>query len=437
MRDRFSSRRNRGGGFSLQPAAGAMTYTVSAWLNTDNVTNWRTAVGTWFSPSSQSMHFGLDSSRRASNYVFVDGVQRGIVDTATAVLPGQWYHMASVVDKASQSLQFWVNGRNTVNIPLATWSTTQTPGTRDVYIGTKDAGGWKDDLAANSGTAQFVPGRVGNALRMNVQAGDVDYVSEGITADVKLHSSYTIEAWINPSTTAHDSSPNTGVHNGTYSGAALDLPSGVRGTRGNTAAYFDGNDYVNMGDIDGLDGLAAVTAEAWVRWDGTPNTTGSLPGSIVRKQNPGSVFALGAGWDTPGGNAARFWVSIPGLGFVNSGDGTTNVADGEWHYVVGTYDSSFVRVYVDGVEESSAAYSGTLVSDNSPLWIGAYPGEAWTGMIDEVAVYTRALSPGEITSHYQAGMVPEPSTLVLAALGALGLAAFGWRRRCAFRRRVD
>lgn len=47
----------------------------------------------------------------------------------------------------------------------------------------------------------------------------------------------------------------------------------------------------------------------------------------------------------------------------------------------------------------------------------------FTGLIDEIRLSYSALSPTQLLN------VPEPSSVVLAAVGLIGLAACGWRRR--------
>ena len=70
---------------------------------------------------------------------------------------------------------------------------------------------------------------------------------------------------------------------------------------------------------------------------------------------------------------------------------------GSWTHVALTYDGSQLLLYVNGVQVASRAASGAIQSSTSPLWIGGNQyGENFTGLIDDVRVYNRALTPAEI-----------------------------------------
>lgn len=72
-----------------------------------------------------------------------------------------------------------------------------------------------------------------------------------------------------------------------------------------------------------------------------------------------------------------------------------------WHHVAAVYDGSEIRLYLDGVEVGSLPAAGTLSSDPSvAAVIGNQPpgagDRAFDGLIDDVRIYSVALSPAEI-----------------------------------------
>jgi Concanavalin A-like lectin/glucanases superfamily/Immunoglobulin domain len=79
---------------------------------------------------------------------------------------------------------------------------------------------------------------------------------------------------------------------------------------------------------------------------------------------------------------------------------------GTWYHLVGTYDGTTVRLYVNGVLEGSAYAGFPLDYGTRPVFFGR-TGEFWVanfgGSMDEVSIYSRALTADEIQSLYQAG----------------------------------
>ncbi len=78
--------------------------------------------------------------------------------------------------------------------------------------------------------------------------------------------------------------------------------------------------------------------------------------------------------------------------------GTTDLRDGEWHHVAGTYDQSFIRAYVDGKMEGEAAFNLVPDTNELQLVIGSISlvKNFFTGDIDEVGIFNVALSEGDI-----------------------------------------
>jgi hypothetical protein len=71
---------------------------------------------------------------------------------------------------------------------------------------------------------------------------------------------------------------------------------------------------------------------------------------------------------------------------------------GRWTHLAATYDGTTYRLYVNGAEVSSGSASGRILRTVDPLWIGGnLPyGEHFQGVIDEVRVFNRALTPGGV-----------------------------------------
>lgn len=80
--------------------------------------------------------------------------------------------------------------------------------------------------------------------------------------------------------------------------------------------------------------------------------------------------------------------------------------DGRWVHVAGTYNGTYLRVYIDGVRRGSRAVSGRVQMNDYPLAVGSNnkpitkPGDPvhnWMmGAMDDFRLYRRALSKAEI-----------------------------------------
>lgn len=80
---------------------------------------------------------------------------------------------------------------------------------------------------------------------------------------------------------------------------------------------------------------------------------------------------------------------------------TTTIVNTGWHLIIGTYDGTNVKIYVDGRLEQSVNIAGTVATGTAPVYIGAnnYGGFSAT-KIDDVAIFSRALTAAEISNFY-------------------------------------
>jgi hypothetical protein len=180
-----------------------------------------------------------------------------------------------------------------------------------------------------------------------------------------------------------------------------DVPGGIDNDN-NDAASFDGsNDYIAIPHTSSLAPTSAITVEAWAKPD---SSSGSLYSRVVAKPytsytGPYNDYAL----ITNGPFAASsFELTIGGTQRVQYGNAV--LPAGGFSHMVGTYDGSTMKFYVNGVLTASDPYTGSIASSGQPLQIGRLPGgNYFDGTVDEVAVYGSALSESRIQAHYIAG----------------------------------
>ncbi|HEU0274611.1 MAG TPA: LamG domain-containing protein [Candidatus Udaeobacter sp.] len=88
--------------------------------------------------------------------------------------------------------------------------------------------------------------------------------------------------------------------------------------------------------------------------------------------------------------------------------GTGSLAANTWTHLAGTYDGTTLRFYVNGVQVSSRAQTGAISISTNALQIGgdSIYGQYFSGIIDDVRVYSRALSATEIQHDMNTGITP-------------------------------
>jgi hypothetical protein len=78
----------------------------------------------------------------------------------------------------------------------------------------------------------------------------------------------------------------------------------------------------------------------------------------------------------------------------------------QWSHLVGSFDGTNTSFYVNGQFQAQALATNAAPNSSEPLYIGCrdvfdYP---FDGNVDEVAIYTNALTPSQILTHYQVGL---------------------------------
>jgi YD repeat-containing protein len=211
-------------------------------------------------------------------------------------------------------------------------------------------------------------------------------------------------------TTAVDA--NGANNNGTYTNGPL-ATAGLIGGETNNAHTFDGvNDYVELSPTP-FGTPSTVSAETWVRTAATKtggyhflitDSSAEVNGSALSIDNGfamaidstnHAIFTVGR---TTGINTSRAVATS-----------SVTLAPNTVHHVVGTYDGTTARIYVDGVQVGTATLVGGITWTSSrDLRLGRPVESAASqfflqGALDETAIYTQAMSAATVLAHYNAG----------------------------------
>lgn len=188
----------------------------------------------------------------------------------------------------------------------------------------------------------------------------------------------------------------TGTNHGTLSGGA----SFATGKVGQ-AFSFDGiNGTVVVPDSSSLRLTNQVTIETWINL-----RTVATDFAIASKISSGTGlngYELGIGgnntlfaqFNSPGGFWPQFAISY-----------ASPIVTGVWYHVAWTYDQSAMKLYLNGLPVATNIIGAHAISTSSSDFriSGADNHVYFNGLIDELAVYNRALSAGEIATIYAAG----------------------------------
>ena len=162
------------------------------------------------------------------------------------------------------------------------------------------------------------------------------------------------------------------------------------------------NGHLEAGDIGDFPNNDPYTISLWFRTSfGDTNT---YPGLLCKLETAtagdGWCFAMVA-------EQGNVYFVRRGLGNVNNHafGPSLNYNDGLWHHAVITYDGSTMTMFVDAIAGTPVASSNTLPNSTRTLVIGSFGtgGLNFQGELDEIAMWSRALSASEVLQLYQRG----------------------------------
>jgi hypothetical protein len=153
------------------------------------------------------------------------------------------------------------------------------------------------------------------------------------------------------------------------------------------AFRFDQLDDYADADATGIGSLERFSIEFWV-------LLGVRSGRIQRMVTLGNEKAILRQWGVNLDFVMR-------LGIFETVSAPVAFDLGRFYHVAATYDGSVMRLYVDGVEVVAQPAAGAIQTTDF-VTLGSRD-EPLGGLLDEVTVYGRALTPAEIVAIHDAG----------------------------------
>jgi|GEM_PF-961717 len=194
----------------------------------------------------------------------------------------------------------------------------------------------------------------------------------------------------------------------------LDLVSSNHGSLQNGAGFtagqvrqafnFNGvNANVTIADSQSLRFTGAFSVELWMRSPGYQNNLAAL---ITKGDDSWRLQRDFTGRSVLFSISGVTHAPLPGFNSIDLPATNVIVDDGNWHHVAAVYSGSTKSIYIDGVQAISVPCTGTPAVSSFPVMIGQNSqtgGRAFNGQLDEVTLYNRALTPGEVQSIFTAG----------------------------------
>ena len=163
-------------------------------------------------------------------------------------------------------------------------------------------------------------------------------------------------------------------------------------------SFNDGSSVSLIPNSASLNPTTGLTIEAWVKFSGNNNDFIFEKGNVNTQY---SLFSHGAD--------IMFRTCHVGDGSYHNfsfNKTTVGVVAGSWHHIVGSWDGSVKRIYIDGAFKGSVNKSNALVTTTPGAAVGRFGGTTtgyyFGGLIPKVAVYNRGLTAAEVTFNYLA-----------------------------------
>jgi hypothetical protein len=375
-------------------------FTLSAWIKTTQ--NAAGCGGQWYCGQGiiDGEVGGVVSDFGMSVYngklAFGVGASDITVFSNANVNTGQWVLVTATRVKSTGAMKIYVNGvlDNTGTGGLQSLNAPTT-----LYIGA--------DANINP-SASFLNGLIDDVRIYNRALSDTEVLglyrqnaaaqintsSASLTADSPL-SSGLVGLWTfdGPDITDKVYDRSGQGNSGYFYGGATSSAKTI-GKLGQALLFNGSTNYITVPDSASFD-LTNFTASAWIKING--NASGDR--RIISQQD--SAFWL----LHINGNLLTAWLSNDGINGVSKG---SVLNDGQWHLVAITRDTinDVVTWWTDGVSVGTQATSNNSgYAIGSPVYIGSYSGmtQFFPGSIDDVRVYSRALSAAEMRQLYLMG----------------------------------
>jgi hypothetical protein len=161
---------------------------------------------------------------------------------------------------------------------------------------------------------------------------------------------------------------------------------------------------VTVADNVVLDGMPRLTFSLWAK------KTAAATGGWLLKKHVTYDFSIGA-------STLSGYIFSNGAVRTNITATVAGINNTDWHHYCVSFDSTTMRVYVDGRRYNAIAAAGPIDATANEIYIGKDPwGGSFAGAVDEVKIFNRALDSIEVVALYQSAAGGNADSAAVRAL---------------------
>ncbi|MBI4167902.1 MAG: hypothetical protein HY515_03005 [Candidatus Aenigmarchaeota archaeon] len=401
-------------------------FSVSFWVNPSSSAGYQPPIAKWNDIATADRSWIIYTSENGDGnfrmLISSDGSSsyQGL-DSSTSIPLGAWSHIAVTYD-GSNVLRWYLDG-----VLRDTNSTTGT-----IY----NSGAWIN-VAAETARGSYFKGTIDEVRIYNysMSAAEINDSARGVFKDIPLiyHAPVNTTAFVrlgdvnNPISLERNGTPVAYTNDSQLVGWwHFDEANAVANTVAN-----DSSGWNNQGTlVSGVNHTAGKFGNA-LSFDKTtlqyvnitPNTAGGFNylkdrfsvtvwvnvKTVIGNQR---IVQIGYPFAGAGGNGSILYIDsfndaiftvTHGTSQITANSTAGKVASDQWAYVAGTYDGDNVRLYVNGTLITNAQISNFTLNATYAS-ISSWQTSRMNGTIDEVKIYNRTLSAGEIQNEYLRGV---------------------------------
>lgn len=395
-------------------------FTVSAWvkktsLGSDKMIMGKTSSGGgsgWYlrSESTNNLHFNIDGS--------TDGVAKG-----GSIADGAWHHIVAVL--SSNSPKIYLDGKQITYASQTSLVSPVDDSAQPLNIGASNTlqywGGSIDEVkvynAALSPAEILIDYNRGSSIKLGSLSDNSTYQKDATNQEYCVPGDSTscaspLGEWkMDEASWTNDCSTNTVFDTSGNANHGDSCPNTTGPTGGTIpgrigkAGTLDGTDeYVDLYDTMNASLSTTYTVSAWIK-----TTTVGEANVVASYRSTSSATPIYFQMDH--NNADARFVVRDGAGNIATASYASALTTNTWYHLTGVRNGNTTRIYVNGVEGTSATATFGTISHNKAIIGGIVVGVGSTpqsttlfkGAIDNLRIYNYVRTPAQIAWEYNRG----------------------------------